>query len=160
MHRQRHHRLGLLPVTMAACCGFAAMLPARGDVVPARLARLAESGQFNDLLVHLRGEMPGVDQAVLGNLITDIERYQTHSDRRNQRRLDDYEQALAKIDEFLNQGRFEVKPDPAGMNIIEEKRLEFAADDIQAPYTTVRGLDYGHCRLSFGYPEAGDLQSV
>ena len=48
----------------------------------------------------------------------------------------------------------------AGFNIIEEKRLEFLANDIDEPYSIVCALDYGHCRLSFGYPEDGELQSV
>jgi ATP phosphoribosyltransferase len=48
----------------------------------------------------------------------------------------------------------------AGLNIIEEKRLEFLADGVSDPYTQVCALDYGHCRLSFGYPEDGELQAV
>lgn len=48
----------------------------------------------------------------------------------------------------------------AGFNIIEEKRLEFLANDTDEPYSIVCALDYGHCRLSFGYPEDGELQSV
>lgn len=48
----------------------------------------------------------------------------------------------------------------AGKNIIEEKRLEFLADGIDDPYTEVCKLDYGHCRLAFGYPESGAVQSV
>lgn len=48
----------------------------------------------------------------------------------------------------------------AGLNIIEEKRLEFQAGGISHPYIEVCPLDYGHCRLSFGYPEDGELQSV
>lgn len=48
----------------------------------------------------------------------------------------------------------------AGLNIIEEKRLEFLSDGLSDPYELVCALDYGHCRLSFGYPEDGELQSV
>mgnify|MGYP001814367905 CR=1 FL=1 len=48
----------------------------------------------------------------------------------------------------------------AGLNIVEEKRLEFLAEDNDNPFTVVRKLDYGHCRLSFGYPENGELQAV
>jgi ATP phosphoribosyltransferase len=48
----------------------------------------------------------------------------------------------------------------AGMNIIEEKRLEFLADGITDPYTEVCKLDYGHCRLAFGYPEKGKIQAI
>jgi ATP phosphoribosyltransferase len=48
----------------------------------------------------------------------------------------------------------------AGFNIIEEKRLEFLAKDVSDPYEVLCALDYGHCRLSFGYPEDGELQSV
>jgi ATP phosphoribosyltransferase len=48
----------------------------------------------------------------------------------------------------------------AGLNIIEEKRLEFLGAGITDPYTQVCALDYGHCRLAFGYPEDGELQSV
>jgi len=48
----------------------------------------------------------------------------------------------------------------AGLNIIEEKRLEFLADGITDPFTRVRSLDYGHCRLAFGYPETGKIQNI
>ena len=48
----------------------------------------------------------------------------------------------------------------AGLNIIEEKRLEFLAADIMNPYSEVCRLDYGHCRLAFGYPETGSIQAI
>ncbi len=48
----------------------------------------------------------------------------------------------------------------AGLNIVEEKRLEFLADGIEQPYTQVYALDFGHCRLSFGYPEDGPVQAI
>jgi ATP phosphoribosyltransferase len=48
----------------------------------------------------------------------------------------------------------------AGLNIIEEKRLEFLANGVSEPFEQICPLDFGHCRLSFGYPEAGDLQST
>jgi len=46
-----------------------------------------------------------------------------------------------------------------GQNEIEEKRLEFISDGDANPFSIVRTLDYGHCRLSFGYPENGSVQS-
>lgn len=48
----------------------------------------------------------------------------------------------------------------AGLNIVEEKRLEFKDAGIEDPYTQVCALDYGHCRLSFGYPEDGPIKSI
>ncbi|MDH3978229.1 MAG: ATP phosphoribosyltransferase [Gammaproteobacteria bacterium] len=48
----------------------------------------------------------------------------------------------------------------AGLNIIEEKRLEFLKEGITEPYTEIFKLDYGHCRLSFGYPETGSIKSI
>jgi ATP phosphoribosyltransferase len=48
----------------------------------------------------------------------------------------------------------------AGLNIIEEKRLEFLTEGFTNPYTEVRPLDYGHCRLTFGYPETGEIQAI
>jgi len=48
----------------------------------------------------------------------------------------------------------------AGLNIIEEKRLEFLADGVSDPFRQVCALDYGHCRLSFGYPDQSELQAV
>jgi ATP phosphoribosyltransferase len=48
----------------------------------------------------------------------------------------------------------------AGLNIIEEKRLEFLANGVNNPFEQICSLDYGHCRLSFGYPEDSELQSV
>lgn len=47
-----------------------------------------------------------------------------------------------------------------GLNIVEERRLQFLAEAGAEPFTVSRRLDYGHCRLSFGYPEAGPVQSV
>ncbi len=40
-----------------------------------------------------------------------------------------------------------------GANVLEEKRLAFAAAGDTAPFTIVRKLDFGHCRLSFAVPE-------
>lgn len=40
-----------------------------------------------------------------------------------------------------------------GANVLEEKRLAFAAAGDAAPFTIVRKLDFGHCRLSFAVPE-------
>ena len=48
----------------------------------------------------------------------------------------------------------------AGLNIIEEKRLEFLTEGVTNPYTEVRRLDYGHCRLAFGYPETSEIQAI
>lgn len=48
----------------------------------------------------------------------------------------------------------------AGLNIVEEKRLEFRDAGIEDPYTQVCSLDYGHCRLSFGYPEDGPYKTI
>jgi ATP phosphoribosyltransferase len=47
-----------------------------------------------------------------------------------------------------------------GLNVTEEKRLQFLKEGTSDPFTIVRKLDYGHCRLSFGYPEGGLLNSV
>jgi len=48
----------------------------------------------------------------------------------------------------------------AGLNIVEEKRIEFHEAGIEQPYTQICALDYGHCRLSFGYPEDGTIQTI
>ena len=47
-----------------------------------------------------------------------------------------------------------------GLNIVEEARLAFAAEGNSAPFSVLRKLDYGHCRLSFGYPENGPVQDA
>ncbi len=47
-----------------------------------------------------------------------------------------------------------------GYNIAEEARLSFASQDAEAPFSVIRKLDYGHCRLSFGYPEDGAVQAA
>jgi ATP phosphoribosyltransferase len=47
-----------------------------------------------------------------------------------------------------------------GLNVTEEKRLQFLKEGTSDPFTIVRKLDYGHCRLSFGYPEGGLIKSV
>ena len=47
-----------------------------------------------------------------------------------------------------------------GLNIAEEKRLADVASGISEPFEVLRKLDYGHCRLSFGYPEGSAIQRV
>lgn len=47
-----------------------------------------------------------------------------------------------------------------GMNVLEEKRLQFLAEGCTEPFRLVRPLDYGRCRLAFAYPEDGPLRSV
>ncbi len=47
-----------------------------------------------------------------------------------------------------------------GLNIVEENRLQYVADGNSEPFSVIRNLDYGHCRLSFGYPEDGPTQQV
>ncbi len=41
----------------------------------------------------------------------------------------------------------------AGMNVIEERRLELVERQADPLFTTVSLLDFGHCRLSFGVPD-------
>lgn len=41
-----------------------------------------------------------------------------------------------------------------GLNIIEERRLGFVESGEQPLFEIVAPLDFGHCRLSFGFPEA------
>jgi ATP phosphoribosyltransferase len=47
-----------------------------------------------------------------------------------------------------------------GMNVLEERRLQFLAEGQAEPFRVVRTLDYGRCRLAFGYPEDGAVKSV
>jgi len=47
-----------------------------------------------------------------------------------------------------------------GMNVLEEKRLEFRAAGQDAPFRLIQELDFGHCLLSFAYPENGAIQSL
>src|SRR5512134_2000357 len=37
-----------------------------------------------------------------------------------------------------------------GMNVLEERRLQFLAEGVSQPFRIVRPLDYGRCRLAFG----------
>jgi ATP phosphoribosyltransferase len=47
-----------------------------------------------------------------------------------------------------------------GMNVLQERRLQFIAEGCAEPFRLVRALDYGRCRLAFGYPEDGTLRSI
>jgi ATP phosphoribosyltransferase len=47
-----------------------------------------------------------------------------------------------------------------GMNVLEERRLQFVGDGNSEPFRIVRPLDYGRCRLAFAYPEDGGLKAV
>ena len=45
-----------------------------------------------------------------------------------------------------------------GLNVLEEKRLEYEAGGESSPFKLLQKLDYGHCRLAFAYPEDGPVQ--
>ncbi len=47
-----------------------------------------------------------------------------------------------------------------GLNVLEEKRLEYQAAGIDEPFKLLQKLDFGHCRLAFAYPEDGRLQNI
>lgn len=47
-----------------------------------------------------------------------------------------------------------------GMNVLEERRLQFLSEGVTDPFRVVRPLDYGRCRLAFGYPEGSGLNSL
>ncbi len=47
-----------------------------------------------------------------------------------------------------------------GLNVLEEKRLEYQAAGIAEPFKVLQQLDFGQCRLAFAYPEDGKLQSI
>src|SRR5689334_3374684 len=40
-----------------------------------------------------------------------------------------------------------------GINVLEEKRLELAAQGVKARFQPMRSLDFGRCRLSLAVPE-------
>ncbi len=40
-----------------------------------------------------------------------------------------------------------------GQNVLEERRLEFAAEGSTEPFRVLRRLDYGSCRLAIAFPE-------
>lgn len=43
-----------------------------------------------------------------------------------------------------------------GLNIIEEARLDMQRSGVTELFVNVADLDFGHCRLSFGFPVGGD----
>ncbi|MDP6149915.1 MAG: ATP phosphoribosyltransferase [Gammaproteobacteria bacterium] len=47
-----------------------------------------------------------------------------------------------------------------GLNVLEEKRLGYAAEGINEPFQVLQKLDYGHCRLAFAYPEESPLEKA
>ena len=47
-----------------------------------------------------------------------------------------------------------------GKNVLEEKRLEFMQDAQETPFRLIQDMDFGHCQLSFAYPENGPIQSL
>lgn len=47
-----------------------------------------------------------------------------------------------------------------GLNVLEEKRLEYQAAGVPEPFKMLQQLDFGHCRLAFAYPEGGDLKKI
>src|ERR1700739_2922111 len=47
-----------------------------------------------------------------------------------------------------------------GMNVIEEKRLSFAARGISPPFETVRTLDFGRCKLCIAVPDGFEYRGT
>lgn len=47
-----------------------------------------------------------------------------------------------------------------GLNVLEEKRLEYLADGVAEPFQMLQKLDFGHCRLAFAYPEGSSLRKI
>jgi ATP phosphoribosyltransferase len=47
-----------------------------------------------------------------------------------------------------------------GVNVLEEMRLEFAARDHSVRFTTLRRLDFGHCRLSLAIPKEATWNGI
>jgi len=47
-----------------------------------------------------------------------------------------------------------------GLNVLEEKRIEYANAGVDNPFKFVANLDYGQCRLAYAYPENGPLQKI
>lgn len=47
-----------------------------------------------------------------------------------------------------------------GANVLEERRLQFVDEGCAQPFRLVRPLDFGRCRLAFGYPEDGRLRNL
>src|SRR5271170_3623220 len=47
-----------------------------------------------------------------------------------------------------------------GLNVLEEKRLAFAARGVKSPFETVQLLDFGRCRLCIAVPDGFDYQGA
>jgi ATP phosphoribosyltransferase len=47
-----------------------------------------------------------------------------------------------------------------GLNVLEEKRLEYQSEGVAEPFKLLQQLDYGHCRLAFAYPEDSAVKSA
>ncbi len=47
-----------------------------------------------------------------------------------------------------------------GANVLEERRLQFVDEGCAQPFRLVRPLDFGRCRLAFGYPEDSQLRNL
>ena len=47
-----------------------------------------------------------------------------------------------------------------GRNVAQEKQLAYFVDGNNQPFIEVCPLDFGHCRLAFGYPETGEIQAI
>ncbi|MEE4186363.1 MAG: ATP phosphoribosyltransferase [Gammaproteobacteria bacterium] len=47
-----------------------------------------------------------------------------------------------------------------GLNVLEEKRLEYRAAGVAEPFRLIQKLDFGHCRLAFAYPEESTLRKT
>lgn len=97
------------------------------ELTPADLSQMAQDGRFDDLLARLNAAptVPGADAEQLSALIADLKRFHDNSAKRDDKRRADFDEAMAKIDTFLAEGRFEI--------VIESRDTDTESDDDDGP---------------------------
>lgn len=106
MKRTVSIRMGiLLAAAVTTTAIFIAPPPqhASATTVAADLESLAEHGQFDELLAHLKDEPTGPRHDAVASLIGDLERYQRNDAQRTQQRHEAFDEAVAELEDHIQE---------------------------------------------------------
>ncbi len=137
MKRTASIRLGiLLTAAVATTAIFIAPPPphASATTVAADLDALAEQGQFDELLAHLKGTSAGSRHGAVTSLIGDLERYQRNDAQRTQKKREAFDEAVSELEEYIQEEDLEKA-------LIAAVKSHGLADDPDALLTDPRVVD-------------------
>ena len=97
----KHKNIGTVLLVAAVLLSSARIATAQANLVPAHpmghLQNLAESGQFTQLLNHLKSDFTALSRTNAQDLIDDLERFEENKAYRDQKQIDSYNEAVQQI---------------------------------------------------------------